>query len=132
MDKALSASTASRLLDLPSYVPEGKRKGLISLSEVYSTLQASIWAELKSGVEIEYLRRNLQREHLKRLQALLTRGSASLPPDALSLARLHARQLQVELSKAAANRGLSIESRAHLADSLGQLTEALRATMQRS
>lgn len=132
LDRLLSASTASRLLDLRSYVPEGQRKGLISLDEVYGTLQNSIWAELKTGTEIERLRRNLQREHLKRLQAMLTHGSASLPPDALSLARLHATQLQLELRKAVAKHGLSIETRAHLADSLGQLTEALRATMQRS
>jgi hypothetical protein len=65
----------------------------------------------------------------------------------LSLARLHATELQADLRNAVAkagggktgrgktarnNPGLSIESRAHLADSLGILTEALRATMQRS
>jgi hypothetical protein len=132
LDRLLSASTASRLLDLPSYIPEGKRKGLISLSEVYATLQDSIWAELKNGAEIERLRRNLQREHLKRLQTLLTKGSASLPPDALSLARMHATHLQADLRKAVAKGGLSVETRAHLTDSLGQLSEALRATMQRS
>ena len=120
------------MLDLPGYVPEAQRKGLISLNEVYETLQASVWSELRTGGEIDRLRRNLQREHLKRLQSLLTRGSPNLPPDALSLARLHANRLQVALRIAAAKTGLSVESRAHLADSLGLLTEALRATMQRS
>ena len=57
---------------------------------------------------------------------------ANLPPDALSLARLHATQLQSDLRAATAKGGLSVESRAHLAESLGVLTEALRATMQRS
>ena len=132
LDRLLSANTASRLLDLPNYIAQNQRKDLISLSEVYATLQGSIWAELKNGAEIDRLRRNLQREHLKRLQTMLTRGSASLPPDALSLTRLHATQLQADLRKAVARGGLSVESRAHLADSLGQLTEALRATMQRS
>ena len=132
LDRLLGANTASRLLDLPNYIPEGKRKGLISLSEVYATLQSSIWAELKSGAEISLLRRNLQREHLKRLQAVLTRAPATLPPDALSLARLHATELQTALRAAVGKGGLSVEVRAHLADSLGQLTEALRATMQRS
>ncbi|MBT9459452.1 MAG: zinc-dependent metalloprotease [Burkholderiaceae bacterium] len=132
LDRLLNPNTARRLLDLPGYVAPAQRKGLISLSEVYGTLQGSIWAELKSGAEIERLRRNLQREHLKRLQAVLTRAPASLPPDALSLARLHATELQSQLRSAVAKGGLSVESRAHLADSLGQLTEALRATMQRS
>jgi len=132
LDRLLSPATAGRMLDLPAYVPAEQRRGLISLNEVYATLQASVWSELRSGAEIDRLRRNLQREHLKRLQALLTRGSAALPPDALSLLRYNATQLQAELRAAAAKGGQSVETRAHLAESLGTLTEALRATMQRS
>ena len=132
LNRLLAPATAQRLIDLPGYVPAAERKGLISLSEVYGTLQSSIWSELKTGAEIDRLRRTLQREHLKRMQATLTRPSPALPADALSLARLHATQLQAELKRAAARPGLSVETRAHLADSLGLLTEALRATMQRS
>jgi len=131
LDRLLSAGTATRLLDLPSYVAPAKRQGLISLNEVYGTLQNAVWSELKSGAEITRLRRNLQREHLKRLQALLIRSSP-LPADALSLLRLHATELQSQLRTVVGKSGLSVESRAHLADSLSQLTEALRATMQRS
>ncbi|HSW09086.1 zinc-dependent metalloprotease [Aquabacterium sp.] len=133
LDRLLSAPTAQRLLDLPGYLPEAERKGLISLNEVYGTLQASVWSELKTGSEIERLRRNLQREHLRRLQTVLTRGAPNLPADALSLARLHATQLQADLRTAVAKSGnQSVETRAHLSESLGLLTEALRATMQRS
>ncbi len=133
LDRLMSPGTASRLLDLPLYV-EGRppKGGLISLSEVYATLQASIWSELRSGRDIDRLRRNLQREHLRRIQGLLLRGSGSLPPDALSLLRLHATGLQAELRRAAGQRRLTIETRAHLQDSLSQLTEALRASMLRS
>jgi hypothetical protein len=132
LDKLLDAGTASRLLDLPLYVDPARQRNLISLAEVYGTLRETIWAELKSGAEIDRLRRNLQREHLKRIQALLTRGSSALPPDALSLARLNATELQAALRRAGGNRKLSIESRAHVQDSLALLTEALRASMQRS
>ena len=133
LDRLLSAGTATRLLDLPSYVEPAQRRGLISLAEVYGTLQGAIWSELKSGAEVERMRRNLQREHLKRLQSLLTRGSAALPADALSLLRLHATQLQADLRTAAGKgAGQSVETRAHLAESLSMLSEALRATMQRS
>ena len=132
LDKLLSAGTASRLLDLPLYVPAAKARGLISLPEVYSTLQGSVWSELKTGAEIDRMRRNLQREHLKRVQTLLTRGSPTLPADALSLVRLNATALQAELRRAGGNARLSIESRAHLQDSLALLTEALRASMTRS
>ncbi len=132
MDRLLAGNTAQRLLDLPNYVPTAQRRNMISLSEVYATLQTSVWSELKSGSEVDVLRRGLQREHLKRLQVLLTKGSATLPADALSLARLHATRLQADLRGAVAKGGRSIETRAHLAESLGTLTEALRAPMQRS
>ncbi|MBX3623261.1 MAG: zinc-dependent metalloprotease [Rhizobacter sp.] len=133
MDRLLSPGTASRLLDLPSYLADASRRThLISLAEVYGTLQDTVWSELKTGKDIDRLRRNLQREHLKRVQNLLTRGSAALPPDALSLMRMEAVALQAQLKRAAGNRRLSVESRAHLQDSLAQLTEALRASMIRS
>ena len=131
LNRLLSPATATRLIDLPGYVPATERKGLISLAEVYGTVQSAVWSELKTGGEIDRLRRTLQREHLKRLQATLTRPAGSLPADALSLTRLHAVQLQADLKRAAARPGLSVETQAHLAESLGLLTEALRATMQR-
>lgn len=132
MDRLLNPGTASRLLDLPSYVPDANKRNIISLAEVYGTLQGAVWSELKNGREIDRLRRNLQREHLKRVQNLLVRGSAALPPDALSLMRMQAVELQAQLKRASTNGKLSIESRAHLQDSLSQLTEALRASMIRS
>ena len=132
LDRLLGAGTASRLLDLPLYVPEAKRRNLISLPEVYATLQGAVWSELKGSGDIDRLRRNLQREHLKRVQALLTRGSPTLPPDALSLVRMNATELQQDLQRASSRGGLSIEARAHVKDSLALLTEALRASMTRS
>jgi hypothetical protein len=131
LDRLLSAGTASRLLDLPSYVGAGKRANIISLAEVYTTLQGSIWSELKSGSDIDRLRRNLQREHLRRIQALLLHGAGSLPADALSLVRLTATELQGDLRRAADNPRISIEARAHLQDSLSLLSEALKASMLR-
>ncbi len=132
LDRVMGANTANRLLDLPSYVPQAQQRNLISLNEVYSTLQTSVWSELKAGKEIDRLRRNLQREHLKRVQGLLTKGSTALPADALSLVRMHATQLQSELRAANSKSGLGAETRAHLAESLSGLSEALRATMSRS
>ncbi len=132
LDRLMDAGTARRLLELGNYLSEGQRKGAITLSEVYVTLQGAIWSELKSGKEIDPLRRSLQREYLKRLQAMLVRPPPALPADAISLARLHAVELQSQLRAALARRGsLSVENRAHLDDALALLTEALRATLQR-
>ena len=78
-----------------------------------------------------FMRRNLQREHLKRVVFILTRGANS-PADARALQRENAKALMVQL-KAAQNRpGLSKEARAHLADCLNTLDEALKAPMQRT
>jgi len=131
LDRLLSPGTASRLLDLPLYVPEAKRQGLISLPEVYTTLQDAVWSELKTGKDIDRMRRNLQREHLRRMQLLLTRGSP-LPPDALSLMRVNAVDLQQQLRTASTNGKLSPEARAHVKDSLALLSEALKASIVRS
>ncbi len=140
LDKLLSAGTATRLLELPNFVDaQGTRtaiKPIIGLQEVYSTLQNAVWAELAAvgtgNAETSPMRRNLQREYLKRITAALTRPS-SLPADAISLMRYNAQALQRQLTAATAkSAGQSVETRAHLADSLGLLTEALRATMQRA
>ncbi len=132
LDRLLSAGTAQRLLELPYYLPAAQRKGAFSLAEVYASLQSAVWSELRSGGEIDPLRRQLQREHLRQLQTLLTRGAPGLPADALSLLRLQAGELQTALKQAAARGAHSVNTRAHLQDSLGALTEALRATMQRA
>ncbi|MBS0446152.1 MAG: zinc-dependent metalloprotease [Proteobacteria bacterium] len=133
LDRLMSPGTASRLLNLPYYADPAKRGGAtISLADVYGTLQGSIWSELKTGSEIDRLRRNLQRNYLSRVQNLLIHGTGTLPPDALSLVRLSATDLQTDLRRAADNPRLSVETRAHLLDSLAQITEALRASMLRS
>ncbi|MCV2370060.1 zinc-dependent metalloprotease [Roseateles oligotrophus] len=133
LDRLMSANTARRLIDMPAFVAEKERKGLVSLSEVYSTLNAAVWSELKTGAEIDGMRRNLQREHLKRLQGVLTRGGGpGLLADAYAMVRFHAVQLQSDLRAASGKAGLSIETRAHLAESLDTLSSVLKANMQRS
>jgi len=131
LDRLLAAGTAQRLLELPSYLPEKDRKGVLSVNELYGTVQGAVWSELKTGKEIDPMRRNLQREYLKRLQGVLTRPPATLPADAVSLARLHAAELQGQLRTALARPGMAVENRAHLQDALALITEALRATLSR-
>lgn len=130
LDRLMTAGTAQRVLDLPAYLSARERPGALTLNEVYGTLQSSIWRELKQGGEIDGMRRNLQRQHLKRVQALLTKPS-DLPADAMSLVRMQATELQGQLKASAGRTGLSPETRAHLQESLSTLSEALRATMVR-
>jgi hypothetical protein len=129
LDRLMSEKTAARVLD-SSFKTEGGKKAL-SLSELYDTLQAAIWGDLKGSGDISLMRRNLQREHVKRLTLVLTRATG-IPADARSLQRHNARQLVAQLNVAKARPGLSKEARAHLEDSLNTLEEALKAPMTRA
>ncbi len=129
LDQLMSDPVAARLLDSQEKVAD--RSKLLKLSDLYDTLQGAIWAELKTGREITSMRRNLQREHLRRVSNALVRPAPATPADARSLARENAIELQGQIRAALAKGGKSKESRAHLRESLDTLTEALKAPMQR-
>ncbi len=134
LDRLMSPATARRLIDQSGYLPEAQRKGAVSLSEVYGTLQNAVFSELKTGAEIDRMRRSLQREYLKRLQAQLNRSTngATVYADAFSMARWHATQLANDLRTASAKPGLSVETKAHLAETQDMLNSMLKATLTRS
>lgn len=129
LDALFADSVAQRLLDSRDKVASPAT--LLPLSELYDTLQTAIWSELASGAEIEPLRRNLQREHLKRIATTLVRPATTTPADARSLQRAKARELTLQI-QAALPRQKHKETRAHLAESLDTLSEALKAPLQRS
>jgi hypothetical protein len=104
----------------------------LSLAELYNILQLAIWDEARRGVDADLLRRNLQREHLRRMIGVLLGSSAAYPADARSLMRGNARQLQGWLAAAQGRPGLSAETRAHFVEASETLNEALKATMQRT
>jgi hypothetical protein len=130
LDRLMSDAVAARLLD--SSVKTGEARKALSLSDLYDTLQAAIWSDLKGTGDIALMRRNLQREHVRRVTTVLTRASGSSPADARALQRQNARALVAELKAAQSRAGLSKEARAHVADSVSALEEALKAPMQRA
>ena len=129
LDQLMTDAVASRLLNAQEKIADGRK--LLSLSELYETLQNAVWSELKSGKDIPGMRRNLQREHLRRLANALLRPSAAMLADARSLQRENAIQLQGKL-RAAMGRPMSREAKAHLAESLNTLSEALKAPLLRT
>ena len=130
LDQLMSDPVATRLLDSQEKVAD--RTKLLRLSDLYDTLDGAIWAELRTGKEITSMRRNLQREHLRRLAGMLVKPSATAPADARSLAREGAIELQTRIRAALARGTQSKESRAHLRESYETLTEALKAPLQRA
>jgi Met-zincin/Domain of unknown function (DUF5117) len=129
LDRLMSETVAMRLLD--SSLKTGDAKKALSLSELYDNLQAAIWSDLKGTGDIPLMRRNLQREHVRRIAFLLTRAGTGAA-DARALQRENTRTLIADLRKAHARPGLSKEARAHVADSLNTLEEALKAPMTRA
>ena len=125
----MSDAVATRLLESSLKVQDPK-KGL-SLADLYETLQGSIWGDVKGSGDISLMRRNLQREHVRRVTFALTRANAT-PADARALQRENARTLVAQLKVHEKRAGLSREARAHLADSRNMLEEALKAPMQRA
>jgi hypothetical protein len=130
LDHVMSDVTATRIVESRDMVKVSREA--FQLSELYDTLQASIWSELKSGREITSMRRNLQREHLRRVAVMMLRPSGTMPADARSLMRLNAQSLTAQLRAAKSKPAYSKESRAHIAESLNTLEEALKAPMQRA
>ena len=130
LDHLLSDTVAARLLESPDRATGGTR--VLSLAELHDRLQAAIWSEALAGREVELMRRNLQREHLRRVAGVLIKPAAGTPADAVALLRDNARRLAAALRRAQAKPGLSRESRLHYAESRNTLEEALRAPLQRA
>ncbi len=129
LDQLMNDGTAHRLLDSQEKVKDSK--DVLSLAQLHEALQAAIWAELKGGKDISAMRRNLQREHVKRLAAALVRPAPSMPADARSLQRQTASSLQKDIQAALPSMA-SKEARAHLSESLATLNEALKASLVRA
>ena len=106
-------------------------KKALALDELYTTVQTAVWSELKTGKDINSMRRNLQREHLKRVAASLLRSAPGARADARSLQRQQALVLQRDI-RGAMSGSISNEARAHLAESYETLSQALKAPMLRT
>ena len=129
LNRLMSPVVARRVLENSVQTGNGE---VFTLSELYVTLQTAVWEEARRGVDSDPLRRNLQREHLRRMTAGVLGSSSGYPADARALMRRDARQLRDWLNEAAKKPGLSAETRAHYAESAESLTEALKAPMIRT
>ena len=132
LDALISDSLGARLAD--AEVKVDNPRTLLSYADVQTRLSQAIWSELraKAGTrDIDTLRRNLQREHVKRLATGLLRPSMSSSADVPAVHRAVAKQLEAELRQSLAQSGWSAMSRVHMEDSLNVLSEALKAPLAR-
>jgi hypothetical protein len=103
------------------------------LDDLFGTVQQAIWAEAQTtrgALTINSHRRNLQREHLRKLLGMLLRD-ASVPEDARTMSRHYLTQLRGTLEDRVGRAG-DVETRAHLQETIARVQEALSASMQRT
>ncbi|HEX5125976.1 MAG TPA: zinc-dependent metalloprotease [Rhodocyclaceae bacterium] len=127
LDQVLSDRVTTRVLE--SGLMSADKRNAFQLPELLGRLQQSIWEELKSGSDIDLMRRNLQRAYLQRLTNLIVRPDAGTPADMRSLARAQAITLRGDIDHALKNKRQSPETRAHLSEAEALLDEALHAPM---
>jgi hypothetical protein len=129
LDQLMGEPVAARILDSESKIADPKTA--FRLSELYDTVQNAVWSELATGGSIPAVRRDLQRDHLRRIIASLTKPSPSAPADSRALQRENARTLQRQIQAVLVRNNLDKETRAHLSEAANTLDEALKAPMVR-
>jgi hypothetical protein len=134
LDRVFHPIVLSRILD--SEVKVAQPAEAFSLGQLFGGIQDSIWAETKAPADTlntSSYRRSLQRAHLRKMVGMFLRDSGA-PEDAQTLARQGLINLRSQLQSALGKPGvkMSVETRAHLSESVARIDEALKANMQRS
>ncbi|HSB16466.1 MAG TPA: zinc-dependent metalloprotease [Bryobacteraceae bacterium] len=132
LDRLYNPVVLKRILDSELSAPTDPFR----LGDLFTGVQDSVWAELKSpdaAVTINSFRRSLQREHLRRMIGMMLKDAAA-PEDARTLARFTLASLKTRVQGALARPGvkMTLETRAHLAESVSRIDEALKAGMERT
>lgn len=134
----MNPTTLRRVYDNEFLVPSDQ--DAITLPEILDTLDAAIWSEFNEAPKqkhtarqpmVSSLRRNLQREYLKRLidLGMPNAGSTAAYKPIGDLARMELKDLRGRLTKALETGGDKIDpyTRAHLIDAGEQIKRALEA-----
>ena len=134
LDRVFHPIVLSRILD--SEVKVAQPAEAFSLGQLFGGIQDSIWAETKAPADtlnISSYRRSLQRAHVRKMVGMVLRDSG-VPEDAQTLARQGLINLRSQLQSALGKPGvkMSVETRAHLSESVARIDETLKANMQRS
>ncbi len=134
LDRLYDSVVLSRILD--SEVKVAHESDAFTVGFLFNTIQDSVWAELKSSeptLEINSYRRSLQRAHLRKLTGMVLHAT-NAPEDAQTMARANLVSLRGQINAALTKAGpkTSAETRAHLAESLSRIDDALKANMQRT
>ncbi|ASC73167.1 hypothetical protein XM38_041290 [Halomicronema hongdechloris C2206] len=143
---------ADRLARLRDAELKAGGQEVLTLAELFETVQQSVWSEVlpdsPQPAAISSLRRGLQRHHLAILSNLVLRGYGGIeqaqslmeflaaagtigaPDDARVLARHQLRQLQAAVDSRLGQDSLELTTRAHLEDVRDRIAKVLDAPLQ--
>jgi hypothetical protein len=157
LSQCLSTATLARLENQQLQAEPGADP--LRIDEVFRSLTDGIWSDLdhlpgpsddkSARFVLSTIRRNLQREHLRRLSGmvigtsagasgdmfsyvlLLRGGGNAAPADARALARLHLKEIGSRISKVLETKNVAIDdtSRAHLEESRHRIAKVLEANL---
>ncbi|VTS07314.1 zinc-dependent metalloprotease [Tuwongella immobilis] len=150
LDNLLGGAKLSRVQELANKAAKGEQP--LQVAEIFRVTSESVWADLPKGdkpgtTTSTLIRRNLQREHLKRLASMsLGKAAASLdlfsvlrgmgatgsvPADAKSLARMHLRELdkRIDMALNATKDQPDDATRAHYEECKDVITKVLGASL---
>jgi hypothetical protein len=154
LDHCLDSGVLQRIQNQEMETDDGSNP--LKISEVFRALSDGIFTELgapaaKEGAStyaISTIRRNLQREYIKRLSAMVLGprsgsptggysfviffGTRATPPaDAKNLARLHVEEIGVQIDKLLAQQGIKIDDTtlAHLKEIRFRIDKVLKANL---
>jgi hypothetical protein len=153
----LAASTLARIENQQLQADPGSNP--LRMDEIFRALTDGIWCDLDqlpgttdpkaAKFALSTIRRNLEREHLRRLGGIVlgnspspygdmfqyvvftSGGNATVPADARALARLHLKEISSRIGKVLETSNLAIDdmSRAHLEESRHRISKVLEANI---
>lgn len=130
LNRLMSDALAARVLDNEGKLSPPDKP--LRLTELYAQLETDVWSELVAHDDIPQPRRELQREYINRVVALVLRPGTLTRSDARALVRSRAVALAQRIDQASRHKGLGADARAHLLDSAESLRSALAAPLQRA
>jgi hypothetical protein len=130
LNRLMSDALAARVLDNEGKLSPPDKP--LRLTELYAQLETDVWSELAAHDDIPQPRRELQRDYINRLVALVLRPGILTRSDARALVRSRATALAQRIAQASQHRALGDAARAHLQDSAESLRSALAAPLQRA
>jgi hypothetical protein len=156
LSQLLSPTVLRRIQD--NALKSQKDEQPLTVAEIFRGVTDGIWSELPNGTPKEdkwdvpssVIRRNLQREHLKKLSDLaigkkqsggsflfllyddFDSSGTAVPPDARSLARMHLREVAKRIDTTLGDKQAEVDdtTRAHLEDCKERISKVLSASMQ--